>query len=64
MYVSLVLGDRIYVEALLRDGTLVWLGTPHMEGHPMRENPDLLETKSFVAPGALGLIPNHIVCTL
>ena len=61
---SVVLRDRVDVEALLGDGALVRLCTAHVERHTMREDSDLLETKRFVAPGALSLVPDHEIGTL
>ena len=61
---SVVLGHRVDVEALLRDGTLVGLCAAHVERHTMREDSDLLETKRFVAPGTLSLVPDHEIGTL
>ena len=61
---SVALGNWVDVEALLRDGTLVGLCAAHVERHTMREDSDLLETKRFVAPGALSLVPDHEIGTL
>ena len=54
----------IDVEALLGNGALTGLGAAHVEGHAVREDPDLLEAERFVAPGALCLVADHQVGAL
>ena len=61
---SVILGDRVDIEPLLRDGALVRFGAAHVESHTVREDPNLLESECFVTPGTFGLIPDDEICTL
>ena len=59
------LRDWVDVKPLLRDGALVRvLRAAHVESHAVREDPDLLEAKRFVAPRALRLVTDHQVGAL
>ena len=61
---SIVLGDRVDIETLLRDWAFIWLSTSHVEGHSVGEYSDLFESKGLVAPRAFSFIPNDKVCAL
>ena len=56
---SIALSNRVNIKPLFGNGALVWFGTPHVEGHTMRENPDLFEAEGLVAPRAFSLISDY-----
>jgi hypothetical protein len=57
--------NRVHVEALSSDWALLWvLGASHMEGHSVREDPDLLEAQLTFAYLALSVLANHQISCL
>ena len=60
-----LLHEWVDIESLLSDWTLMWvLGTLHVEGHTVWEDPDLLEAKWLTAHLTLVVFSDDQVGTL